>query len=131
MLGHGLKLDYLFNPGSIAVVGVSSDMTKFSSGRSYMQGLVNFGYQGKVYPVSPSGGEIFGSTIYHSIKHIPDRVDYVISGIPAKHTPKLVMDCAAKGVKAIQFFTAGFSEIEDEGGKKLESEILMTAAYSD
>ena len=122
-----LDLDYIFNPGSIAVVGVSSDLTKFNAGRAYMQGLVNFGYKGKVYPVSPSGGEISGLTIYRNVKDIPNKVDYVIAVIPAKYAPKLVVDCAAKGVKAIHFYTAGFSEIEDQEGKKLESETLRTA----
>jgi acyl-CoA synthetase (NDP forming) len=124
---ENLTLDYLFKPQSIAVVGVSNDLTRLSSGRAYLQGLIAFGYKGKVYPVSPTGGEVLGSRIYPSVQHIPGKVDYVISVIPAQYTPQLVMDCAAKGVRAIQFFTAGFSEIEDREGQKLEAQILRLA----
>jgi acyl-CoA synthetase (NDP forming) len=124
---HKLPLEYLFNPKSIAIAGVSDDLTKHSPGRSFLESLIDFGYQGKIYPVSPSGSEVMGLTIYPSVQHIPGRVDYVISAIPAPHTPQLVRDCAAKGVKAIQFFTAGFSEIENKAGGKLEAEILSLA----
>ena len=121
------NLDYIFNPGSIAIAGVSHDLTKHSPGRSFMESLINFGFKGKVYPVSPTGDEVLGSKIYPSVKDIPGGVDYVISAIPAQYTPQLLADCAAKGVKVIHFFTAGFSEIEDARGEKLQSEIVRTA----
>ena len=40
------KLDYIFNPGSIAIAGVSHDMTQHNPGRSYMEGLIDFGFKG-------------------------------------------------------------------------------------
>ena len=125
-----LTLDYLFHPRSIAIAGVSDDSAKFSAGRMYMQSLIDMGFKGSTYAVNPSGGQAFDSTIYPSIKDIPDRVDYVISAIPARYTPDLMADCAAKGVRAIHFFTSGFGEIEDGEGKRLESEILKVARQS-
>ena len=125
-----LTLDYLFHPHSIAIAGVSSDSTKFNGGRGYIQSLTYAGFKGKIYPVNPNGGEVSGLKIYQNIKDIPDRVDYVISAIPSQHTPQLVADCAAKGVRAIHFFTSGFGEIEDEKGKQLELEILRIARQS-
>jgi len=127
---NDLTLDYLFHPQSIAIAGVSSDPTKWNPGRGYMYALVGSGFRGKIYPVNPSGGEIDGTKMYASIKDIPDSVDYVISAIPAQYTPRLIADCAAKGVKAIHFFTSGFSEIEDEEGEHLESEILKVVRQS-
>jgi acyl-CoA synthetase (NDP forming) len=41
-----------------------------------------------------------------------------------------VADCATKGVKAIHFFTSGFSETEDEDGERLESEVIRAAQQS-
>ncbi|HEX74974.1 MAG TPA: hypothetical protein G4O12_00170 [Dehalococcoidia bacterium] len=125
-----LGLDYLFHPRSIAIAGVSGDSTKFSPGQGFMQSLIDTGFEGKIYPVNPKGGEVSGSKIYPSVRDIPDRVDYVISAIPAPYTPQLVADCAAKGVRAIHFFTSGFSEIEDEEGQQLESEVLRVARQS-
>lgn len=118
------KLDYLFNPQSVAVVGVSLDDSRFNSGRAYFLSLVESGFKGKLYPVNPSGGETRGFKVYPSVRDIPDNVDYVISAIPAEYTTQLVADCAAKRVKAIHFFTAGFSEIEDQLGERLEAELV-------
>ncbi len=120
-------LEYLFHPSSIAVVGVSSDLTKPNTGQRFIQGLTNAGYKGKLYPIGRSGGEIFGLRIDPSIKDVPDSIDYAISAIPAQCTPQLVADCATAGVKAIHMFTAGFSEIGDEEGKELESQIASIA----
>jgi len=123
-------LDYLFHPRSIAITGVSHDLTKTSISRTYVRGLIEFGFRGKIYPVNPNGGEVFGLKIYPSITDIPDRIDYVISAIPARLTLQLVTDCAARGVKAIHLFTSGFSEIEAEEGKQLEADMLKLARQS-
>ncbi len=120
-------LDYLFHPRSIAIAGVSARATRLGGGRQFLEGLINAGFKGKIYPVSPSRGEILGLKIYPGIKDIPDRVDYVISAIPAQYTPQLIIDCATKGTKAVHMFTAGFSELGDEQGKQLESQITSIA----
>jgi len=122
-----LELDYLFHPQSLAIIGLSSDSNRMNIGQEYLQALLSFGYKGKIYPVGLGGGEIFGIKIYPSIKDIPDTVDYVISAIPAVHTIPLIADCAGKGVKAIQIFTAGFSEIEDEEGGNLQAQLVANA----
>ena len=121
------NLEYLFHPRSIAIIGVSSDTSGINIGQSYLQSLLSFGYKGKIYPVGRGGGEIFGLKIYPSINDIPDTVDYVISAIPARYIFQLITDCASKGVKTIQMFTAGFSELEDEEGKQLQAQLVATA----
>ena len=121
------SLDYLFHPNSIAIAGVPPDTTKLASGRLFLESLIDAGFKGKIYPVSRDGGEVFGLKIYTSIKDIPDTVDYVISAIPAQHTPQLITDCATKGVKVIHMFTAGFSEIANKEGAQLEAQIATLA----
>lgn len=122
-----LSLDFLFHPNSIAVVGVSTDTTRLASGQVFLRALIDAGFKGKIYAVSRERGEIFGFKIHPGINNIPDRVDYVISAIPAQDTPQLIIDCADKGVKAIHMFTAGFSEIADEEGEQLQSQIATMA----
>jgi len=121
------NLEFLFYPKTIAIAGVSEDLNKFNAGLKFLQGLINFGFQGKIYPVNPGGGEVMGMKIYRSVSEIPDRVDYVISAIPAKYTPELVSDSVKKGVRAIHFFTSGFSEIENEEGTRLQAKIIEEA----
>jgi acyl-CoA synthetase (NDP forming) len=120
-------LDFIFHPGSVAVAGVTENIGKFNAGTLYVEGLVKFGFKGKIYPVGPGGGEVFGLKIYRSVKEIPEKVDYLISAIPARHTPQLVLDAAARGVRAIHFFTSGFGEIESSEGKHLQAEIIGLA----
>jgi len=120
-------LDFIFNPQAIALAGVSADTTKPAMAQWYMMSLVRFGYKGKIYPLHPAGGEINGLKVYQNISEIPGPVDFAVSAIPARHTPQLIRDCAAKGVKAVHLFTSGYSEIEDDAGRRLEEEVLQIA----
>ncbi len=120
-------LDFLFHPRSVAVAGVAEANGRFNAGLKFFQGLTAFGYPGRIYPLNPRGGEVLGQKIYKNVRDIPDRVDYLISAIPSRFTPQLVADAAAKGVKAIHFFTSGFSEIENREGEKLQAEIMRLA----
>ena len=121
------NLDYLFNPKSIAIVGVSADEKRIADGRIFLESLIDFGFKGKIYPVNRVGGEVLGLKLYPDIRDIPDTVDHVIAAIPAQHTPQLLLDCASKGVKAMHIFSSGFSEIADKEGEKLESELTSIA----
>ncbi|MEE9913428.1 MAG: CoA-binding protein [Deltaproteobacteria bacterium] len=121
------SLDFLFHPQTIAIAGVSEKVKQFNAGLKYLEGLMQFGFKGKLYPMNPAGGEINGMTIYKSVKDIPDKVDFIISAIPAPYTPQLVADAAEKGVRAIHFFTSGFSEIENAEGKRLQADIMARA----
>ncbi|MFC1900048.1 acetate--CoA ligase family protein [Chloroflexota bacterium] len=120
-------LEYLFHPKTIAIAGVSSDTQGGGMGQSYITRFREVGFKGNIYPLNPSGGEVSGVKIHKSILDVPEDVDFVISAIPARHTPQLMADCAAKGVKLVHFFSAGFSELGNETGKKLESEIAAIA----
>lgn len=122
------KLDFLFHPASIAIIGVSANPGgTFNAGECFLKALLDFGYPGKLYAVGISGGEAHGHKIYASIKEITDSVDYVIAAIPNRHIPQLIEDCGQKEVKAVHMFTSGFSEIEDESGTVLQKEIVRIA----
>lgn len=126
-MNQSASLDFLFHPQSIAIAGVSENANKFNFGMQYLLGLREFGFPGKIYPINPTGGEVNGITLYKSLREIPGEVDYIISAIPATYTPKLVDEAAQKGVKAIHFFTSGFSEIEDAEGKRLQEDVIARA----
>jgi len=125
--GQKPALDYIFHPGTIAVAGVSTQAKGTGIANSYIKRFEAAGFKGTIYAVNPSGGEAMGRKIYPSLTDIPEPVDFVVSAIPARHTPQLLSDCAEKGVKLVHLFTAGFSELGDEEGKALEGEILSIA----
>jgi acyl-CoA synthetase (NDP forming) len=119
------KFEPVFYPKSIAVVGASSDDAK--SGTQFLSALVSAGYQGSIYAVNRSAGKSHGIDIYPDLISIPGHVDYVIVAIPRIAVSQLLDDCAAKGVKVVQLFTAGYRESGTEEGIRLEKEIVEKA----
>ena len=120
-------LDFMFRPRAIAVAGVSDNESGINMGRDFIKALLNAGFPGALYPLNPSGGEILGLKIWKHVREIPGPIDYVISAVPARYARHLLNDCIEKGVKIVHFFTAGFGEIENEGGKRLQADIYKMA----
>ncbi len=116
--------DSFFQHSSVAVAGASPE---YNIGHAFVQCMLDSGFKGKVYPLNPAGGEVRGLKGYRSIADVPGKVDYVISCIPARFTPQLVTDSAAKGARVVSFFTAGYSETGREEGRILEDELLRVA----
>jgi len=121
--GSFASLDYLFHPRSVAVVGAS---TKEGPG-GFVPAILEMGFKGGLYPVNPKAGEINGLTSYPRLTEIPGEVDHVISSVPLRLVEQLVEDCAAKHVKVLHFFTAGFSETGDEEAAALERRVMARA----
>jgi acyl-CoA synthetase (NDP forming) len=117
----GDDLAGLFRPRSIAVVGASAN--KRSQGYEYVQGLVEMGFPGPIYPVNPKLDELFGLKAYQRLEDVPGPVDFVISAVPANAVFDVVEGAKAKGTKLIHFFTARFSETGREDAVELEREL--------
>lgn len=118
-------LEAILHPQSIAVTGASDNPATWGNG--YTRYLVNFGFRGKIYPVNPKYSEIMGLKAYPSLTEIPGPVDYVISCIPASDVLEMLEACSQKRVKAVQMFTARFTETGRPEAAQLEQEILKKA----
>jgi len=119
-------LEYIFHPKSIAIVGASTN--PFSAvNHFFLDPLIDFGYEGNIYPIHPKASELSGLKVYPSILDVPGPVDHVTCGIRATLTPQLMRECVAKKVKVVHLFTSGFSEIGREQGLRLEKEITEIA----
>ncbi|MDY7031219.1 MAG: CoA-binding protein, partial [Thermodesulfobacteriota bacterium] len=119
-------IDTVFHPRSIALVGTTPDPNNWA-GQMIPEALMEFKYDGELYFVSRKYNELWGFPTYPSIEDIPGPVDYVICSIAARFTPRLMEECALKGVKVIHLFTSGFSETCEEEGCRLEEEICFIA----
>ncbi len=115
-------LEEILHPQSIAVVGASDNPS--ASGYNFLYHLLDYGYQGKIYPVNLRYPEILGIKAYPSIRDIPGPVDYVISAVPATAVLDMLEDCSQKGVKCVHLFTGRFSETGRPESAELEQEIL-------
>jgi acyl-CoA synthetase (NDP forming) len=123
--GAFAELEAILHPRAIAVVGASANPD--SQGHEYLRCLLGYGYGGPIYPVNPSLSEILGLKAYPSLREVPGPVDYVISCIPAAGVLGLMEDCTRKGVKAIHFYTARFSETGRQEAALLEEELKRRA----
>lgn len=118
----------IFYPLIVAVIGVSAKPDNL--GRNIVANLVEFGFQGIVYAVGPSGGMIETRRIYRSVVDIPDHIDLAVILTPAHTVPSVLEDCGQKGIRRIIIETAGFREFTEES-RFLEEEIQKIAAKYD
>ena len=118
----------IFHPGSIAIAGASENPEKIGS--KMFHNFIAAGFKGDIYPVNPRGGSIQGLKIYPTIKAIQGAVDYVIVAVPSANVLDLIDDCVEKGVKAIQIFSAGFSETGKEERRRMERDMVEKATHA-
>lgn len=119
------KLNYVFYPDSVAVIGASSNPQK--PGYLCTSNLVNDGYKGNIYPINPSLSGLLGLQTYSTILDIPGEVDLAISVVPAAQAVSVLNDCVKKHVKGIIFVSAGFSETGSDIGSNLQYELKEIA----
>jgi len=120
-------MNYLFCPRSIAIIGASADPAK--PGGMPLVTLVNNGYTGDIYPVSPKYNDISGLKCYLSLEDIPGEVDLAIIAVSAQLAQKAFHECAMKKVKAVIVFTSGFAEVGGSG-IKLQEDMAKLAQES-
>ncbi len=106
----------LFNPRSVALIGVSANSKKM--GYHVLQSFLKSGFEGRMYPVNPSYKELSGVKVYPSLDSVPDEVDLVVIAVPQRAVFGVMEDCIRKGVKAAVVISAGFREAEIEGGEE-------------
>ena len=122
----GKDLEYIFHPRSIAFLGVSSDPAN-PTAETLIGPYLEHGFEGGLYPINPRGGEWRGLKIYPSLREVPEPVDSAIIFLSATNVPKVMRECVEKGVKVVTVFSAGFSELGTEEGRKLEDETVEIA----
>lgn len=103
----------LFEPGTIAVIGASSDPSKV--GHSVLNNLITHKFSGRICPVNPSASDILGLKTYRSVSDIDGGIDCAVIVIPARHVPAALSASADAGAKAAVIISAGFKEAGKEG----------------
>ena len=121
-------LERAFHPKVVAVVGAKRD-NDYMWLRAHGP-LKEFG--GKVYHVNIDerewpGAEELGFQNVSSLLDIPEPVDYVAISVPNVVVPRVLQDCATKGVGCAHIFAAGFAETGTEQGQQLEEAVHQIA----
>jgi acetyltransferase len=107
------KLDAIFAPETIAVIGASTQKGKV--GHDIFANILSNGYKGTLYPVNPKARSVLSVKCYTSIGNIPDPIDLAMIILPPKAALASVQECINKGVKGIVIVSAGFKEVGGEG----------------
>lgn len=116
--------DALFNPGSIAVIGASTDPLK--PGGRVLKKIREHGYRGSLWAVNPTTRDVQGVPAFETIKALPGAPDLAIVAIPSRGVIEALQALADKGTRAVIILTAGFGE-KDAAGKEMEQRMLTIA----
>lgn len=125
MTGHAVdKLQAFFHPRSVAVVGASR--TPLKSGYRVLANIIEFGFEGGLYPVNPGVEEILGLRAYPDLARLPETPELVVAVLPRDQTRGLMLECAKAGIKNVIIPAAGFSDVGEEG-RRLEEGVMEVA----
>src|SRR5262252_7283216 len=104
------RLDKLFSPRSVAVVGASPRET--SPGRAVLRNLRAAGFEGSVSLVNPRYGEIEGIKAVKSIQELRQAPDLLVIATPPQSVPGNVAAAGEKGAATAVIITAGLGHGE-------------------
>ncbi len=105
-------LKRFFQPRSIAVVGASR--RRGTIGGEVFHNLLESGFPGPVYPVSPHP-VVQSVSAFPDVRQVPGPVDLAVIVVPAAAVVDAARACAKKGVGALVVISSGFAEAGPEG----------------
>lgn len=109
----------------VAIIGASASQGK--AGNRVIKHLRLHGYEGRISPVNPAGGEIEGLTCYSTIGEVPETVDCAIVLTPLAAVVNAVRECAAAGARACVIGAVGFAELDTDEGRGRQSAMVEAA----
>ncbi|MFL5160124.1 MAG: CoA-binding protein, partial [Microvirga sp.] len=99
------RLDKLFNPRSIAVVGASP--RPGSLGLTFLRNLIAGGFEGELFPVNPHHVEVEGRPCFASLSGLPEAPDLIVVAVPPERVLGVIEEAGSVGVSAAIVATAG------------------------
>lgn len=120
------SFDNFLRPRSVAIVGASPQ--RGSPRNTLVRNLQKHGFEGRIYPVSPSSAEIEGLAAFKSISELPEACDVALIITPAQTVPGVIGECGKRGIRNAIVFSSGFEEVE--GGKEIAQRLAAAAHES-
>ncbi len=109
-------LTSLFEPQTLAIVGVSADPGKW--GYWFARDAARGAHRRRVYLVGRNGGEVHGMPVHRSLAELPEAPELVVLSVPADGLEAAVEDSLAAGARALVAIAAGFAELGEEGAAR-------------
>jgi hypothetical protein len=92
-----------------------------------MQNLLDAEFQGSIFPVNPKHRIVAGMPAYSNVQSLPSAPDLAVICTPPQIVPQLIADLGARGTKGAIVITAGFAELGNEDGRRLQQAMLDQA----
>ena len=113
------NLERLLNPRHLAVIGGRD-------AEAVVRECKRIGFTGKLWPVNPKREKIGGFKCFSSVEDLPEAPDAVYLAIPREAAVSTVKQLEKMGAGGAVCYTAGFSEIGEEGAE-LEKELVSAS----
>ncbi|MDP9341897.1 MAG: GNAT family N-acetyltransferase [Actinomycetota bacterium] len=120
-------MERFFRPRSVAVIGASRNRGGIAG--EVFHNLLEYGFNGPVYPVNPKAGVVQSVPAYPSVIDVPGPVDLAVVVVPAPAVVEVARECAAKGVGALVVISSGFAEVGEEG-RALQRDLVAVCRSS-
>jgi acetate---CoA ligase (ADP-forming) len=114
-----MRLEALFRPKSIAVIGASDRPT---IGRRLIASLERIGFAGPIFPINPNYTTVSGRQCYGSAAELPEAPDIAVFCVGHARVLDALVAAAERGVKGAVIYDGGFAERGEEG-RKLQAKI--------
>ena len=114
-----MRLEALFRPKSIAVIGASEKPT---IGRRLISSLDRFGFAGPVFPVNPNYPVVLGHRCYANLAELPETPDIAVFCVGHERVLEPLAAAAERGTKGAVIYDGGFAERGTEG-RRLQAQI--------
>lgn len=106
----------LLRPRSVALVGVSDDLSKTAA--RPLQFLRRAGYAGTVYSVNPTRATVQGEPAFASLSALPERPDHAFILTGTDQALAAVEECGRLGIPVATILAGGFSESGADGAAR-------------
>jgi acyl-CoA synthetase (NDP forming) len=114
-----MRLDALFRPKSIAIVGASEKPT---IGRRLIVSLDRIGFAGRVFPINPNYTSVLGRECCPSFAELPEPPDIAVFCVGHRLVLDTFVAAAERGIGAAVIYDGGFAE-RGEDGRALQQQI--------
>lgn len=119
------RLNALFAPTSVAIVGASDDASRIGGGL-ILHFLKRHGFKGTIYPVNPKRETVQGFPCFPTLAAVPGPVDLAILAVPAKAVRDTVDSLPAGHTRIMLVVASGFAE-QGSKGAEAEADLVATA----
>jgi acyl-CoA synthetase (NDP forming) len=123
----GHKLDRMFNPKVVAVIGDKGPGYMWIHNNKPFQEMGGTLYSVQLDDKEVPGIEALGVKNLKSMADIPEQIDYAVVAVPRQVSPYVLKDLIANGAHGAGFFTSGFAETGEELGTKLQEQLTEMA----